>query len=652
MRAPQTGAGPAAAQAAAPATGGLIGVFRRIFDVLTPTERRRFLQLMALLFGVGVVEAVGVAGVLPFVAIASDPSLLESQPTLAALAGAIEPGRFLALSGLALFAVIVIGLAFKAFAFHALFRFTGMRAQALATRLMQGYLGQDYAWFLDRNAAQLGRMLLVETDRVMQRVIVPAARLVANAAIVLAISALLVAVQPVAAAAAAAILGVAYGAVYLAVRGPLRRCGAAQLRAAAERHAVVADAFGGVKELKAQGLERAFLGRFRKPAEAMAQSEAAAMTLTETPRFVVEAVAFGGMLLFAVALLSGGGQEGLSRAAPLLGLYAAAGVRLFPACQQIFAAAARMRGGAARLEALHATLREVGAVAPSPASVPGLDLPASDPAPVRDPAMAPAAAARRWRHVALRDVTFTFPGASRPALDGVSLEIAAGARLALVGESGAGKTTAIDVLLGLLTPQRGALEVDGAALAPDDLAGWRRAIGYAPQTAFIADDTIAANIAFGVSPDKIDQAAVEQAARQAGLHDVVMALPQGYRTGVGERGARLSGGQRQRIGIARALYRAPSLLLLDEATSALDADTEARVMQAIAARRDLTVLVVSHHRSAIAWCDEAVVFANGRLAARGPFASLAQDRGILRFSDAGALTKPEAGAWDVFAGRQ
>jgi ABC-type multidrug transport system fused ATPase/permease subunit len=225
----------------------------------------------------------------------------------------------------------------------------------------------------------------------------------------------------------------------------------------------------------------------------------------------------------------------------------------------------------------------------------------------------------------LREVAYAYPNAERPALSGLSLTIPARSSVGIVGGTGAGKTTAMDLLLGLLAPSEGAVSVDGVEIEGDvGRRAWRRSIGYVPQHIFLSDDTVASNIAFGLPVEEIDMVAVERAARMAELHDFVMKeLPGGYQTLVGDRGARLSGGQRQRIGIARALYHDPDVLIMDEATSALDNVTERAVIEAMnRLGGDKTVVMVAHRLSTVRDCDLIFLLEHGKVGAQGSFDEL------------------------------
>ena len=322
------------------------------------------------------------------------------------------------------------------------------------------------------------------------------------------------------------------------------------------------------------------------------------------PRHALEALAIGGILIVTLVLLTTESGE-FSRVFPVLVLFAFAGLRLLPAIQKLYSNVASLRFSGPALDALYADLEPTRAAVAVPLVTKG------EPLPLR-------------QRLELRNVTYTYPNAERPALSNLSLTIPAKSTVGFVGSTGAGKTTIVDVILGLLEPQKGEIVVDGVSITSENYHCWRQSIGYVPQHIFLADESVAANIALGAPPNKIDMQAVEEAARVAELHDfVIRELPQEYQTKVGERGVRLSGGQRQRIGIARALYHDPDVLLLDEATSALDNITERAVIDAV---RNLahrkTILIIAHRLTTVRICDELFLLERGRLKAQGTYSDL------------------------------
>jgi ABC-type multidrug transport system fused ATPase/permease subunit len=583
------------------------GIYAKLFDLLDPAARRRFFGLLGLMLATGITEAVSIGSMIPFLGVLSRPELVQEN---AWLASAYEAGDFaseqdfLVSLGIGVFCLFLFSIGVRTLTQYSIARFAHMRAYDLSTRMLAGYLDQPYAWFLNRHSSDLSKTILNEVRVVINGAMLPALRLIAYSIVALSIMTLVIAVEPGIALTAAAVIGGCYALLYAAARRLLSRLGRQRLEADGVRYQVVQEATSGIKDVKMLGIEKALDARFRGPARRQARAEIMISVIAELPRNLLEAVLFGGMMLLVlVMMLTRPG--GISEVIPVIGLYAFAGARLFPVMQQIYQVLTRLRFQGAALDALHADLAQIEAGRGG--------VGADEPAPLG-----------LSRGFALRGVRYAYPAAERAALRGLDLEVAARTTVGIVGGTGAGKTTTIDVILGLLEPQEGVLEVDGEVVAGARLRAWRRTIGYVPQSIFLADDTVAANIAFGLRRDRIDRAAVERAARIAELHRFVEEeLPLGYDTRVGERGVRLSGGQRQRIGIARALYRDPAVLVLDEATSSLDTVTERAVMDAV---RNLahakTIVMIAHRLSTVRDCDEIFLLEHGRVAARGSFERL------------------------------
>jgi ABC-type multidrug transport system fused ATPase/permease subunit len=292
----------------------------------------------------------------------------------------------------------------------------------------------------------------------------------------------------------------------------------------------------------------------------------------------------------------------LGQVLPALGLYAFAAYRMLPAAQIIYRGITQMRSGAAALRHLHEELES-----PEGDLRPAAAIDTFEPLPLA-------------RAISLRDVSFGYGGeGSRQSLAKIDLEIKANTSVGIIGTSGAGKSTLIDVLLGLLEPDSGEIRIDDVLLKPENAVAWRATVGYVPQQIFLMDSTLAENVAFGVPPEQIDTDRVERAARAAQLHEfIVHSLPLAYQTVIGERGVRISGGERQRLGLARALYRDPSVLLLDEATSALDIATEATILSAIDSLKGTrTIIMIAHRLSSVEGCDEVVLLDHGRVTQTG-----------------------------------
>jgi ATP-binding cassette, subfamily B, bacterial PglK len=580
-------------------------MIRKLLDLLTPTERKRGLLLLGMILAMALLDMIGVASIMPFMAVLANPELVETNSILNAAytsLGFTDPQWILFALGILVFVLLMVSLAFKALTTYAQLRFTLMREYSIGKRLVEGYLHQPYSWFLSRHSADLGKTILSEVSTVINNGVIPMMNLIAQGALALALLTLLVLIDPKLAVIVGITLTTAYALIFKATRSYLVRIGIERVKANQGRFTAVSEAFGASKEVKVGGLEQAYIQRFSDPAEIYARNTATAQVIAQLPRFALEAVAFGGMLLVVLYLMAQSGS--FATALPIIALYAFAGYRLMPTVQQIYGAVTQLRFAGPALDALHADLMSLK---------PAYANPSQD-------------AIALKQAITLNNIQFRYPNTPQLALQKLSLTIHAKSTVGLVGATGSGKTTTVDLILGLLEAQEGTLEVDGQAITDHNRRSWQRAIGYVPQQIYLADDTVAANIAFGLDAKDIDQVAVERAAKIANLHEFVFnELPQQYQTTVGERGIRLSGGQRQRIGIARALYHNPQVLILDEATSALDNLTEQAVMEAVHnLGREITIVLIAHRLSTVKACDTIFLLEKGELKGQGTFEELTQ----------------------------
>jgi len=587
----------------------VIETYRKLLDLLAPRERRKFYLLLVMIVGMGIFQMLTVASILPLMFVLQHPAVIETNALLSKVYSALgftSHQSFTLALAFGVFVFVIFGMVFKAVTAYATYRFTMRRSYTISSRMLSGYLHQPYIWFLDRHSAALGAAVLGEVQKVVTTALLPAMKFLSGLVTSVALIALLLAARPDVAFAAAGMIGGVYALLYAGVRRRINRMGQERHRLNEQRFRIVGEAFGGMKDVKLLGLEGYFVDRFQGPARRIAEYDALDLSLREVPRYVIEGFAFGGLVGFILYLLiTGDGSFG--SVIPILSLFAFTAIRLFPALQQVYGSLGQMRFAAGTLDKLHKDFMGMTAGTPIP------------PAPETS-----APALRLTERFELEDVHFAYPHAERTAVQGISLAIAARSTVGIVGGTGAGKTTTVDIMLGLLMPDRGALSVDGVPITEENLRAWQRSIGYVPQQIFLADDTVAANIAFGRAADDIDHAAVERAARIAELHDFVMReLPDGYATKVGERGVRLSGGQRQRIGIARALYHDPDVLILDEATSALDNVTERAVMDAVHnLGRAKTIVMIAHRLSTVRECDTIFMLEGGRVVAEGSYDEL------------------------------
>ncbi|MGR3433971.1 MAG: ABC transporter ATP-binding protein [Shimia sp.] len=597
-----------------------MGTLPRAWSLLEPRARVRALGLAALSCLVAVFEAVGVSSVLPFFTVLSSPETLQTDPRLVRLREALgidDPLRMMVVLGVAAAVLQVVVGAVRAAGTYAQTRFSTGRYHAISARLLGGYLHAPYAFFLNRHAADLSKGVLSEVELLSSSVYLPLLQILAHGLTVVLILTLILVVDAGPVLAAGLVIGGAYALIFVVARARLTRLGADRVAVNQERFTAAGEALSGVKAVKVADRETAYLARFDTVAARYSDIVARTILWGKLPKFAVEALVMGGLLLMTALLIAArsgpDGSADLADIVPTLALLAFAGYRLLPSVHGLYEAFSRLRVGAAALERLGPDLDALPEIAPSDRG---------------GPAPAPLPLAEGLR---IEGLGYTYPGASRPSLDDVAFALPAGGSLGIVGTTGAGKTTLVDLLLGLLSPDRGGIRIDGTPLVPALLPRWRRTIGYVPQDVFLMDASVAANIALGVPEEARDMARVRTCARMANLEALIDEMAQGFETPVGDRGLRLSGGQRQRIGIARALYHDPALLVLDEATSALDTVTEAEVMAAIEALQGTkTMVVVAHRLSTVRRCDRILVLDRGRIAGLDGYDALVATNPIFR----------------------
>jgi len=557
------------------------------------------------------VEVVGIGSVAPFIAVLTDPDVMQSNPYLSLLSDRFQITErktlLLVLAGL----VIGISLARNLlFLFHQRLnaKYIALFKQHISSKLLRRYLAQPYGFFLTNSTVELQRNVIEETSNVVDGVLQPIITGITKLVMCIAIVGFLVYLRPVVALITLIILGGFYATVYFFVYLRLQKLSTKRREYRSSRFKLANEGLNGIKLLILSGQRNTYADAFADVSRLNALAEARGKIISAVPRYAIESIALVGVITFAV--LEFNASNGQSNSLPLLTLYLLAGYRLLPALQGLYASVSRIRFDSASLDAVHEHLF----------SLQGQEQPADE-----------EAFAGFSDAIELNDVSYSYPGSIRPAVSSVNLRIAANSSVALVGRSGSGKSTLVDLLLGLIQPQQGEAVVDGVSLS-SIRSQWQRQIGYVPQQIYLADDTVARNIAFGVHPAAIDHDAVVRAAKIADIHDhVINELTDAYNTVIGERGIKLSGGQRQRIGIARALYHDPSVLVLDEATSALDRTTEAAIMEAIhRLGDDITIILIAHRITTVEACDRIYVLSDGRIIDQGGYQTLLSESAAFR----------------------
>ena len=573
--------------------------FKKLIFLFTPSERNRIRVLIIMAIIMALLDMLGVASILPFMAVLTNSSLIETNYFLNSIFkysnkfGVETSNEFLFVLGAIVFLILISALKFKAFTIYLQTKFILMCEYSVGKRFIEGYLNQSYSWFLSRNSTDLGKNILTEISEVIGVSLNRSIELIASSILTVALISLVVVVDPKLALIVGLSLISAYSLIFYLVHKILSGIGEKRLKNNQLRFVAVNEAFEAIKEIKVGGLEKTYIRNFSNFAKVFATSKASSQVLAKLPRFFLEAIAFGGILLIILYSISNTGN--LNNSLPLISLYVFAGYRLMPALQQIYSSAAQLTFIKKSLDKLYYDYKNLELLNNFEKNN------------LED--------FKFNKSITLNHVFFTYPKTSKEALKDINLTIPAKSNVGLIGPTGSGKTTIIDIILGILKPQEGTLEVDGKVISEQNSRAWQRLIGYVPQSIYLSDDTVEANIAFGTEPEKVNKEMVKKVCKIAKIHDFVIdELPAQYQTKVGDRGIRLSGGQRQRIGIARALYKSPKVLILDEATSALDTQTEKAVMDSINnLDKDLTIILIAHRLNTLKNCNIIFKLENGIL---------------------------------------
>jgi len=556
----------------------------------------------------GLVELAAVGVVPMYVRIITDPVLITGDASVINLwpqAASLTLQQLLVYGGILMLVVYTIKLGVNILNGYFQERFIRGREMRISTDLLKRYLYAPLTFHLQRNSADLTRNAQVEIQMMNTGFIVPLLKATAQLFIAPLIFLSLLLVNPIVSLVSMVVLGLAVALYNQLVKRPLMKHRDTLQNTRSQQLQSINQALGGIKELKVLQRESYFMQVYRRVMDAKRIATIRTQIVTRLNGPYLEFIALMGMLLIAVLLtLSGASTEVL---AATLAFY---GVAMFRLKQSVGV----LLDGYTAAKVNHITIQPIHA---DMTGIPG-------PAPVTADALS------FNKALTVDNIHYTYPNATRKALQGISLTIRKGESIGLVGSTGAGKTTLVDVLLGLLQPQEGSITVDGVDIF-SNLSGWHSLIGYIPQQIYLLDDTIRANVAFGLPKKDIDDQAVWAALEAAQLADFIRELPDGLDTMTGERGIRLSGGQRQRIGIARALYHRPSILVMDEATAALDNQTEKRFVTALEQlRQDHTLIIIAHRLSTIRHCDRILVMEKGHIKAEGRYDALLQTEKVFQ----------------------
>ncbi|RBI65883.1 ABC transporter ATP-binding protein [Vreelandella sulfidaeris] len=587
---------------------------RRLWKLLTPEQRQKLLGLQLLVVLMAFAEVAGVASIGPFMAVVGDMSRLEGNGAIAQVyqaSGMESPRQFIFWLGVGVITALAGAAAISIYVTWRLALYAQQIGADLSIRLFQHYMHQPWLFHASGSSSQLINKVSQEASRVTGSVIQPLMKMNAKGTLALVLTTAIFIFNPMVAIVGVILFGTAYWGLFHTVRKRLARNGKTISTTSRTRFKLMNEGFGGIKDTLLLGRQADFNRRFEVTNRKLARARGVTSALSQVPRYGMELLAFGGVIFLVLYLLAV--HEGnLGTILPILSMYALAGFKLLPAFQQIYASLATIKGNIASFDILEDDLKASQHTVQA--------LPA-----YKEDKLTPK------QSITLENIHFSYPGTEEKALSGLTLEIPVNHVIGLVGSTGSGKSTAIDVLLGLIAPQTGVLKVDDETLSGKSLRAWQNNVGFVPQSIFLSDASIRENIAFGLPSDEIDDERVKRASKMALLDEFLDRLPDGLETGVGERGIQLSGGQRQRIGIARALYDDADVLVLDEATSSLDGITEKLVMDAIhnfAGKK--TIIMIAHRLATVKQCDSIYLLAGGKVIDQGSHDELAARNDVFR----------------------
>jgi len=581
--------------------------FKKILKLLSEEDKKKLTKLLILVLLMALIDTAGVASIMPFIAVLTNLDLVNTNIYLYKLFifsenfGVRNKEEYIFFLGLTVFFILIFSLSIKTITTYYQYRFLNNCEYNISRKLFEKYLNQPYVWFLNHNTSELGKNILSEVNSVIDQAIQPLIILCVYGSVSIALIALLIFINPQIAIITSLIFILAYGLIFQSIKRELEKIGAERLKYNKDRFIMTSEAFGGIKLVKLNSLEKFFISRFSKPAENYTKHQGSAQIISTLPRYLIEAISFGGIILLVLSLMSKTGD--FSKTLSIISVYVFAGYRLMPAIQQIYWALSQLRFSQSVLEKFEKELLDDQNYILKKKQKKKIQL---------------------NKKIILRDITYTYPNTIKPVLINVNMEIQANTVVGITGQTGSGKTTLIDLILGLIEVQKGKIVIDEKNLSLQNMNYWQKILGYVPQKIYLSDESIYKNIAYGVDEKNIDKKRVQHVAKITKIHDFVSSeLINGYETIVGERGSKLSGGQVQRIGIARALYNKPKVLILDEGTNSLDTLTEDEIMKNILNfDENITIIIVAHRLNTLKKCKEIFFLEKGRLSNKGSFNNL------------------------------
>jgi len=590
---------------------------KELFFLLDLEQRKRLYRLQVLVVLMSIAEVVSVLSIGPFMALVGDINQLQGQGFLAEWYKELEFNSttdFLLLIASCVLGILVIATFISIFTVWRLSMYAAEIGADLSSRLYRYYMRQAWLFHASGNSNQLTNKIAQECERVTSGIFTPLMQMNAKLFMALLMCIAIFLYTPWIAVLGAVTFYITYYFLYKTVRQRLSDNGETITSEQASRFKLMGEGFGGIKDILLLGRQSTFNHRFTEASKNFANAKGKTQVYGQVPRYAVELIAFGSVItLMMYLLITHNGN--LGSILPVLSIFVLAGFKLLPAFQQIYFSLSQIRGNLSGFESIRSDLFS--------------SLEGSEDHLSKEDTVDSKLSIKN--SIKLHNVSFQYPETSKPALFNLNIEIPVNKVIGLVGSSGSGKSTAIDILLGLISPKEGSVIIDEKRLTEHNIRAWQNSLGFVSQTIFLADSSIKENIAFGLPIEDIDDKRIEKAIQLAHLEQFISELPQGFETRVGERGVQLSGGQRQRVGIARALYNDADILVLDEATSALDGITEELIMDAI---HDFsgkkTIIMIAHRITTVEQCDHIYLMDKGAVIDQGSYSYLSANNKVFQ----------------------
>ncbi len=587
-------------------------LYRKFKFIFTKSEIKESYFIFLGFLMVSILEIVGIASVVPFISTVLDTDIIHTNAYLMQLykiSGADSRESFLTIIGLVFLVLLLLSNAFQVFMMWRLTLFSNLQAHRISKRLLEQYLRRPYSFFLGQNTSNLSKNILHEVSRAVGGVFLQIMNVIAKAIMVVAIFIFLIVVDAKIAIVTILVYGGIYLIIYNLVKDRTKRMGILVTEANSKRFKIADEGMSSIKDIKLNHNESFFIDLFSKSSKIFAINNSIQVIIGSFPRYILEIVSFG--MIVGIIVYMSMNEYNSSEIIPIVSVYAMSGYKLMPALQQIYVSIATMKYNISAVDILINDFK--------------------DDYNIEKKQNLNSSRMFFLDKLNLNNLYFSYPSRKENVINGLDLSIGSGSIVGIAGKTGSGKTTLVDIILGLLTKKSGEFNIDGSEVLNNNVRSWQKNIGYVPQNIYIIDDTIANNIAFSVSKEDIDFNKVEFVAKLAKLDDFILNLPDKYETNVGERGVCISGGQRQRIGIARALYNDPLVLVLDEATSALDGITEREILNSIhSISRKITIIMIAHRISTLKRCDAIHIMDEGRIIDSGTYKYLMSNNEYFR----------------------